>query len=115
MRVSDPPLLDPAHGQTLQSLQPGLLEEAFKQSGPLAIAEALRNEAEAYISLGLSAPARRAIGQSLKAYERALGPRHPELGQIIADHALMLERIGDAENAQALRQRSWELSTGEAD
>lgn len=111
MRAGDLPLLDPDQGQTLQTLQPELLEEALKQSQPLAIAESLRNEAEAYISLGLASFARRAIDLSLKAYERALGPEHPELGRVIEDHARMLEQVGDRQSVRMLRRRMWELQT----
>ncbi len=113
--LRDLPLLDGEMGADFEAMQKAFVDETGAPAAPLAIAEALRNEAEAYVRLKLPAPARRAIEQSVSAHERALGKDHPGLPQIIAEHADLLDQIGDKESAELLRRRAWELrsATGE--
>jgi len=113
--LRDLPLLDGEMGADFEAMQRAFVDETGAPAAPLAIAEALRNEAEAYVRLKLPAPARRAIEQSLAAHERALGKNHPGLAQIISEHADLLDQIGDTESAELLRRRAWEMrsATGE--
>ncbi len=109
MSVRELPLFGAASPDSLGAVQPELLEEAMKYSGPLAVAESLKNQAQAYVQLRMLVEARLAIEHSIAAYERALGADHPEFSSILEEHAKMLQAIGDSESAQALLRRALDL------
>ena len=86
-----------------------IVEKALEQMTPLQVAEALKNEAQAYVQLNVPNRARRAIEQSVQAYERILEPTDPRLGEIILEHAQMLKRLGDNYGAEQLERRAAEI------
>ena len=93
----------------LEAESTDIVEKALEQMTPLQVAEALKNEAEAYVQLNVPNRARRAIEQSVQAYERLLEPTDPRLGEIILEHAQMLERLGDNYGAEQLERRAAQI------
>ena len=102
------PSLDAA---VIAELEPGEsnISRALEQLTPLQIAESLKNEAEAYVKLKVANRARRAIEQSLEAYERVLDPSDAELSKIMLEHADMLKQIGDKYAGDLLERRAAQI------
>jgi CHAT domain-containing protein/Tfp pilus assembly protein PilF len=82
------------------------LRIAERAADPVAEAGAANNLALALFQLNDHAGSRQRLEQALRAYERALGPDHPEVGKTLSNLANVVSESGDLAEARRLYERA---------
>jgi CHAT domain-containing protein/Tfp pilus assembly protein PilF len=82
------------------------LRIAERSGDPLVVAVAANNLALALYQLNDHEGSKRRLEQTLQAYERALGPEHPEVGKTLSNLANVVSEAGDLAEARRLYERA---------
>ena len=72
----------------------------------VAMAETMKNRAQAYASFGRDSEAEALFQDSVAVFEDVIGRDHPGLADVLEAYAAFLEQRGEAEQARAMRLRA---------
>ena len=78
---------------------------SVEQQARLQIAESLKTRGIVYVKLGRDHEAELAFAQSLKEYEKALGPSDPALEDLLKQYVALLRKMGATAQVKSLEAR----------